>query len=666
MENFGTDVRVLYNILTNLVNHASEEEVLETKFSTSYGDNEFLICFVPPNTHHPLRHVVGNSPSSFLLVSRCFEGNGDPLNESPCHLRRYKNERVLVGTPLSQEVHYLTSSQHLQAYPSVSKGNGVSKGCVSEWFLCRDDLRPSSLESARYFLSLYTNALRNLSELLSVWVYVDSNNLQGISYLAVVPENGATSKPQNSQTASTRSMRHVVFSNSKEPIVRKEDLPELSSFLREHVSCNSSSALVETHGYALYEVMGQPQAEGHEGASSRIVVELTWNGVDTLLQPRPHSCDGVLHIKSVPGSVQLGAHPLYLELTKIGQFCKIMEGKDASWPTVAAVDTSPVAQQMEAFFAKVNSNNVFSPTVGELEEDGEANFTESSMAHLTFQEFVRKDLDFTERLWFALKDCTDAADLANCLQIATSALFNGKCQPVVHSSNMTSLAVFIRDLLQFETKDKQEQLQIGGLPFKAKPFLDPKLAIKCLVEIGSEKLARDYTQFFIHEELATMGQLTSFLNNNILLSDRVSNIKKLHQTLELVVTAQSVTRLGHENLRSLAQSSLAYYQSHSDSELPTFSVSLPAFGSTLGAAVKNICSASNPAVWCVAIRSKTKTTSHTTIVQLSTHHPTHLGSFQGPARNLSELKEEELDPTKDKFEYFLSSARQVAMPIICQ
>ena len=161
-----------------------------------------------------------------------------------------------------------------------------------------------------------------------------------------------------------------------------------------------------------------------------------------------------------------------------------------------------------------------------------------------------------------------------------------------------------------------------------------------------------------------MGQLATYLDNNVPIHTRVSNIKKLHQTLELVVTAKSVTRLGHENLRSLTQSALTYYQSHADSQQPVFSLSLPSFGSTSGAAVKSICASSNPAVWCVAIKSKTKIGNHTTIVQLSTSGPGNADVSESPGFDVTELNDDDFDPDNDKFQYFLSSAKQVFMPII--
>lgn len=665
MESFSEDIGSVAKILTSLLN-SSPGNVTETNFVTSDSQHEYLIWAIPPKTYHPLRRIVGKRPSGFFIVGKslrdCEDTQRSP-NQTSSKLKRYKNERVPVGTPLSQEVFYLTNSEPLQSYAGVSKEDGPnSKGCLSEWLLSQENIFPCSLESARYFQSVYANALRGDLQPLEMWVYVDGKNPQGITYLGMVPqENCVHSKTKDIEIVRRNSMRHVIYTSRNVPIVAKEDLPELSFFLRHHLSSSSSTAFVETHGYALHEVMGASSSNNQECKNSMIAVELTWSGVNSLLQPHPHSCDGVLHIKSIPGSVHLATHSLFLELVQVDKLSKVLENEDLPWPVPTTAAANPVASQMDAFIAKLNSSNVFSPTVQEDEDEGaeERTFAEASMAHLTFQEFARKDLDFTERLWLLLKDCVDEDDLIATLQMCNVALFSGRCQPVVHSSNMTSLAVFIRDLLQFETKEQQEKLQN-----RAKQFLSPDLAIKCLIEIGCEKLARDYTQFFIHQELATMGQLATYLNNNVPIHTRVSNIKKLHQTLELVVTAKSVTRLGHENLRALTQSALTYYQSHADSQQPVFSLSLPAFGSTSGAAVKSICASSNPAVWCVAIKSKTKIGSHTTIVQLSTNWPGNVDASESPGFDVTELNDDDFDPDKDKFQYFLSCAKQVFMPII--
>ena len=666
MEDFVEDVNSLTKVLTNLTSDF-RDKVVESKFQTIDSLHEFSICGIPPKTWHPLRRIVGKSPTGFFVVGKYLQNLSDNCrSETGSQLARNKVERVPVGTPLSQEVFYLTKSEPLQSYTGVSASKddeSQGRGCVIEWLASKEQIQPTTLQEARYFLSLYANALRASLQPTEVWVFVDGNNDQEISYLAMVPERSPKLSNNDTNTSVRNAMRHVIYTSRKEPITKKEDFPQLSSFMQHH-SSSLSTALVETHGYALHEIMGSSCFENQECERSTIAVELTWNGVTSLLQPHPHSCDGVLHIKSIPGSVHLATYSLYLELVKVEQFSLILKNREYTWPAPSGVDANPVSTQMDAFFAKLSASNLFSPSVkeeAEDENDGEPTFADATMAHLTTQEFSRNDLDFTERLWLLLKDCVDENDLIDSLEMCTLALFKGKCQPVVHSSNITSLAMFIRDLLQFETNEDKKKLQN-----RAKEFLDLNSAIECLIEIGTEKLARDYTQYFIHEELATMGQLSSYLTNDVPLPTRVSNIKKLHQTLELIVTTKSVTRLEHENLRWLAQSALSYYQSHPDSQQPVFSLSLPAFGSTAGGSVKSLCGASNPAVWCAAIKSKTKTTSHTTIVQLSMSQPANKSHCEkgSPSYDDTQLNDDDFDPDKQKFEYFLSCAKQVVMPVI--
>lgn len=665
MENFIEDVNSLTTFLTNLIAN-SHGKVKESKFQTCDSLQEFSVCVIPPKTWHPLRRIAGKSSSGFLLVGKSSQ---DPSTEadSPGNLQltRYKVERVPVGTPLSQEVFYLSNSEPLQSYSGVRKDESEGKGCVFEWSVSQEQIQPTSLQEARYFLSLYANALRGSLESTELWVCVDGNNTQEVSYLAMVPEAGTKlgNKDTNTPSSVQNFMRHVICTSRKEPISKQEDFPPLSSFMQQHTS-SICTAFVETHGYALYEIMGSSCLDNQESERSTITVELTWDGVTSLLQPHPHSCDGVLHIKSVPGSMHLASYTLYLELLRVEEFSLMLENEEYMWPSSTGITVTSVSSQMDAFFSKLSASNMFSPTVKEeLEDvsDGEPAFADTTMAHLTTQEFSRNDLDFTERLWLLLKDCIDGNDLITSLEMCTLALFSGKCQPVVHSSNMTSLAVFIRNLLQFETKEEQEKLQN-----RAREFLNLNSAIECMVEIGTEKLVRDYTQYFIHEELATMGQLSSYLNNEVPLQTRVSNIKKLHQTLELVMTAKSVTKLEHENLRTLAQSALSYYQSHCDYQQPVFSLSLPTFGSTSGGTVKSHCAALNPAIWCAAIKSNTKTTSNTTIIQLSMSQPGNANQEgDNSSYDVTQVNDDEdFDPDKQKFEYFLSCAKQLAMPII--
>ncbi|KAJ7350996.1 hypothetical protein OS493_037353 [Desmophyllum pertusum] len=176
--------------MENFVEDQPRKTLRNQSFLTADSEHEFLIWLIPPKTCHPLRRIVGKSTTGFLLVGASLQDCSDSSNQTASHLARYKNERVPVGTPLSQEV-VLSHKQRAFAilcWYSSKEDNRATKGCITEWVLSQENIHPSSLENARYFLSLYANALRGSLQQFEVWVYVDGNNPQGITYLATVPE----------------------------------------------------------------------------------------------------------------------------------------------------------------------------------------------------------------------------------------------------------------------------------------------------------------------------------------------------------------------------------------------------------------------------------------------------------------------------------------------
>ena len=650
METFVADAEILGQILKTLVENA-HQDVKEAVFTSADGENSFDICLIPPNTKHLLNHVVGRSESSFFLVGKASESE-DPAvknGESPA-LQRFQNERVPVGTSISQgAVFYLCGSEPLHS------SHGQSQ--ITDCFLSPGVIQPVSLESARYLLSLHGYVSRNgaIYGSFPFWVFVDGNNPQNVTFMATVPENAPEVKlaqPMQRKKVKSSGQAHVVFSCSSEAQNIKDVPPDFNTYREQHLSNCKGVRFVETHGYALYEVMGSANIDIEDVQHSKILVEFVWDQVTALLEVPPHSCDGVVHIRCVPGNEHLSTYPLYLELQRVEQFFELLDDEEIPWPASSGDASEPVSDKMTAFLEKLDSGSVFSPIAA-----GDSTIT-SPLRQLTFSEFTRKDLDFTERLWLILKDTCDEEDLTTSFQIMLSALFSGECQPVVHTTNKTPFAELIRDLLQCEKNELRQQLQE-----RAQEYTSIIAAIECLVEIGTDKLRRDYAQFLFQEELATMGQLTLFLNSKLSTLGKVSNIRKLHQTIELVSMAKSLSKIGHENVRALTQQALAFYSNHSADDLPIFSLSLPAFGSPSGTAVKGVCTDLQPSVWCVTMKSKTKKGDHTTVVQFSTNHPCKLPCTTSFEPNESNLGEEVFssDSVKNKSTYYVSCARKIIL-----
>ena len=622
---FVVDAEELGRKIQTLVNE--ECSILNcTLFTSADGVQSYKIYVVPPNTRHLLRHVVGKCASAFLLVGKA--PNEDEVEpESAQVLARIKTERLPIGSSISQEIFHLCGSEALHS------SNG--QNCTDEFSLRQRSFEPVSLESARYLLSLYSYLLRNnASDVLPLWCLVEQSNRRSIALLAAVPE------------------AHVVFTCSAEPINVKNSLPDIAVYEKQHLSGRGGIGFVTTHGYALYEVMGSAGCD-EDSIQSKIIVELAWDQVDMLFQSPPHSCEGVVHIKCVPGNEHFATYPLYLEVQRLEELSLLLGDQDLPWPTADEENTEPVAQKMYDFLQELNSGRAFSTTT-------EVDPADSPKLQLAFPEFGRKDLDFTEQLWLVLKDACDHEDLLASLRIIMSALFSGTCQPVIHTTNKTAFAELIRGILHCETTRTQQELQK-----RAEEYSTITGAIQLLVEIGADKLGRDYSQSLLREELVTAGQLTHFLDAKSPVMSRVLSTKQLHQIVELVFMAKSIIKLEHENLRTLAQEALVFYSTHSTDALPMFSLALPAFGAASGTSVKNICSNSQPSVWCMTMNSKLKKKADTTVVQLSRYHPTKCPSNFSFLLDESDVGEEVFpgDTSEEKPMYYLSCARKTVLSL---
>ncbi len=99
----------------------------------------------------------------------------------------------------------------------------------------------------------------------------------------------------------------------------------------------------------------------------------------------------------------------------------------------------------------------------------------------------------------------------------------------------------------------------GGKEFST--VLKDRQPLKMLVEIGLEKLRRDYSHSILTGYLASREDLVSFLstiNSSENFKEAIDNLEKLHVVQELICLCQTyLTPKNLECLRSIAQQALA-------------------------------------------------------------------------------------------------------------
>lgn len=660
-DKFIENAKNLSEVLKELLSVESEEEscctaVFESIISGEDEENDnsetYQVTHVRGNTQHPLNHIATGSDKGFFLIGKAVidtalnEDGDEELQVSVVELSRQKFERVLVGTPLSLEVVFINGHVPLHKGSSPPAGSRVvtarSQSCVQEWRLNNSlAIHPVEIGQARYLVSLFNHCLANGMSTVEApfWVVVDENNTGTTTHLAALPQSDTL-------------VNHVVVTCNG-PYAKADTLPNFDSIKKLHNRrCHGTIIENSSNAYALYDLLGVSNAAQDEDQKSSAYVEFTWKDVKSLLQSPPLTSDCVLHIKCLPGSMQLTEFSLSSEVSKLICFNNMINDPDQHWPDPSSEEYQEVQGKMEKVLESLGSGEGFSQVVP---DDDSTRGSTSTSPNLSDHEFApRKDLDFTESLWLVLKGAVHFDDLIASLKIAMNALLNGFCQVVIHPSNKTHLAMFIRQLLQCETSEQRHVLRL-----KVERMFDDQAALKCLVGIGCEKLLRDHTNYFLSEELVTQDQLKYFMDGKIPLAEKVERVSKLQNVLDLIVTTKCILNTGHANLQLLTQSALMYYENHSSKDHPFFSLPLPAYGSSSISAVKSIISNEQPSVWCLALQSKSKKNTTTSVIQLSTESPLHAT----PDFN-NDSKQDLTMSLTSKMPYYLSYAKQSAASLV--
>ncbi|XP_078386266.1 protein zwilch homolog isoform X2 [Cetorhinus maximus] len=200
-------------------------------------------------------------------------------------------------------------------------------------------------------------------------------------------------------------------------------------------------------------------------------------------------------------------------------------------------------------------------------------------------------------------------DVVDCLMLVIQHLKCKDIQPWIHRGSNSSLS----KLIQQSYHGSMPTVSVNGLT-----------AIRMLLEIGLDKLRRDYINYFIGQELTTLNYLDYFVNYTVNLEEQVLRLQKLHHVLELVVSCSAFLNLSHENLFTLTQSCSRYYKDNPLDERHVFQ--LPIRPTTINAFYEN----ENPIMWRMEIISCHGQRELKTMWQLNTRPPVDHVTFSTP------------------------------------
>ncbi|GLV45245.1 zwilch [Carabus blaptoides fortunei] len=117
--------------------------------------------------------------------------------------------------------------------------------------------------------------------------------------------------------------------------------------------------------------------------------------------------------------------------------------------------------------------------------------------------------DITDRLWTILTQCTTYGALASCLNVIFTEVANSETDIYVADTNLTSMAHMIRGV------------KAGKM---AVPLLSGTQPIEMLIDIGLEKLKKDFAYIFTHGNIVSFDELNELFINSELYPD--SDVKE--------------------------------------------------------------------------------------------------------------------------------------------
>ncbi|KAM6960621.1 protein zwilch homolog [Aplochiton taeniatus] len=401
--------------------------------------------------------------------------------------------------------------------------------------------QPLTIMKARQLLSWYTMAQNsNVSSVVNsalcpLWVRCDMSDPAGTSWL------GAETISIANKVAGVK----LYSITCKDSTANKASFITLEELKQEHKKRHHPSSIV-TKGSAQYNLFGSIVVENTTiDSQSSVKVDFKWSHVESILETPPLSSVATLNIKVASGDMRSPMFQMYRELEFLQLLADGLRTGETEWmeplETLSAVALTKAYLEELQNTAKTLQNQEAKPT--ETQKVKREQMAETSIfSSLT----ERGDLDFVEQLWVRMrKSVTSYQDIGDCLKIVIDALKYGDIKPWIHRDSNSSLSKLILQSYH----QQMGQVSLTGLT-----------PIHMLVEMGLDKMRKDYINYLISQELTTLNHLSYYLSTKVDLQEQVMRVRKLHHLLEIIVTASTFLGLPYDRLFLLSQSCLQYYK----------------------------------------------------------------------------------------------------------
>ncbi|XP_013922162.1 PREDICTED: protein zwilch homolog [Thamnophis sirtalis] len=498
--------------------------------------------------------------------------------------------------------------EKLRSYEETSSLKVCQNGepSVSEAFPKENfSASPLALSRARQLISFYTMSQNPNMEHLQInhavqfpplWVRCEPSDPKQIIWLGAEPS-------RNGNNLLGIKLHTVTCSG---PVSNSNYSIDLEKLKEKHRMRHHASDLTIT-GFARYEFLESTSLDSLTQEDSLIPLErniyadFSWEGVKMMLQTPPLSSAALLTLQMASGSPLSSVYEQNRELQFLLSLAETLKNGLTKCPK--SLGRKSAVELVQKLLKDLKDDDT------ENEDDTEDNTTTingSMKTHFS----QRRDLDFLELLWCNIwRNVASHEELVKCFSLVIRALQHGELQTWIHQESNSLLSKLIKQSYH----GKMETVSLDG-----------DSPIQMLLEIGMDKMKRDYISYFVGKEFAIRTHLDYFMSTSVGLQEQAHRIQKLHHMLEIVDNCMNLIKLEQENLIFLTQSCINYYKENPLNEKHAFQ--LPVRTSLLKEFYQN----AHPQIWRVAISSGQGPKRVKTIWQLSSTSPTaHLQPANG-------------------------------------
>ncbi|KAM4733833.1 protein zwilch homolog [Anableps anableps] len=437
--------------------------------------------------------------------------------------------------------------------------------------------QPLTVMKARQLLSLYTlsqnpdvSTVDNNPILHPLWVRCDMCDPAGTAWFGAEPVCVA-------HKVTGIKLYSVTCKGSA---VEKKSLVTLEELKQVHKNRHHSSSM-GIKGSAKFSLFGSTVVENTTIESqSNVTVDFKWSHVESILEIPPLSSTATLNIKVVCGDMRSPMFEMYRELEFLQTLADGLKTGETEW--MEPVESTSAVNLTKAYLEELRN-------MGKTLQDQSAKTAETQKLKQEtdpsiFNSFLeRGDLDFAEQLWVRMrKSVTSYQDIGDCLKLVVEALRYGDIKPWIHRDSSSSLSKLI---LQSYHQQIDHVSLTGITP------------VTMLLEVGLDKMRKDYINYLIGEELTTLNHLCYYLSTEVDLQEQVIRLRKLHHLLEIIATCGMFLGLPYDRLFVLTQSCLNHYKTSTYNEEHEFKLQIKP------ALISHFYQKEHPVMWGVEISS---------------------------------------------------------------